>query len=124
MIGNPLRVYSARHRFARRGNAGRRPVVVVAVAHRPLDRGDQVRRRLEAEGDRIADVEIPDARAGRLDLLRFRDDVADGVGEAVNASGSRDGGLRSWRWSRARFYGNSVAPVLASPKPVRTTLIA
>ena len=92
-IGKPFLVYSAATASRAGRDAGRRPVVVVAVAHRPLDRGDEVRRRLEAEGDRIADVEVADARARRLDLLRFRDDVADGVGEAVHASGRWDGCL-------------------------------
>ena len=92
-IGKPLRRVLGGDRFARGRDAGRRPVVVVAVAHRALDRGDEMRRRLEAEGDRIADVEVAHARAGGLDLLRFRDDVADGVGEAVDAGGGRDGRL-------------------------------
>ena len=55
-------------RFTGLGEAGRRSVAVVAVAHRALDRGDEVRRRLESERDRIADVEI----ANRLPLASTR----------------------------------------------------
>ena len=80
-------------RLARGRDAGRRPVVVVAVAHRPFDRGDQVRRRLETKGDRIADVQVADPRAGGLDFLRFRNDIADGVRKAVDAGGGGYGGV-------------------------------
>ena len=78
-------------RFARRRDAGRRSVAVVAVAHRALDRGDEVRRRLEPERDRVADVEVADPRALRFDALRLGDDVADRVREAVDSAGDRDG---------------------------------
>jgi len=43
----------------------------VAVAQRPRDGLDQVRRRVEPEGDRVADVQVPDAGAGGLDPLRL-----------------------------------------------------
>ena len=98
--GNPFVVYSAATASRAAGMPGRRPVVVVAVAHRALDRVDQVRRRLEPEGDRIADVEIADPRAGGLDFLRFRDDVADGVGEAMNARRGGNRRLKFWLMSR------------------------
>src|SRR5262249_17538452 len=44
----------------------------------------QVIRGLEPEGDRVADVQVPDSSAGCLNLLRFRDDMSDCVGEAVD----------------------------------------
>ena len=81
------------HRFPRGRDPGRRPVVVVTIPHRPLDRGNEVRRRLEAERDRIADVEVAHAGARRFHLLRFHDDVADGVGKAVHAGGRLNGCL-------------------------------
>jgi hypothetical protein len=67
----------------------------VAVAHRALDRLDHVRRRLEPEGNRVADIEVADLLAGRLDLSRLRDDVADGVDEAADAARDGDGGGRA-----------------------------
>ena len=91
--GNPFVGVFGRHRFARGGNAGRGTVVVVAVAKRPLDGGNQMRRRLEAEGHRIADVQVSDPCACRFHFLRLRDDVPDGVGEAVNTGGGRNIGL-------------------------------
>ena len=83
-----------RHRLARLRNARRRPVSVVAVAQRALHRRDQMHRRLKSEGDRIADVEVADARPRGLDALRLGDDVADGVGKAVDARRRRNRGLR------------------------------
>ena len=73
-----------RDRFASRQDADRRRVAVVPVAHRPLDRLDQVRRRLEAEDDRVADIEIADVPAGGLNLSGLRHDIADRVDEATN----------------------------------------
>ena len=93
------------HRFPRGRDPGRRPVVVVTVPHRPLDRGNEVRRRLEAEGDRVADVEVADAGARRFHLLRFRDDVADGVGKAVHAGGRLNGCLSFRDGHRAILLG-------------------
>ena len=80
-----------RHRFARRRDARRRAVAVVAVAHGALDGGDQVRRRLEPERVGVADVQIAHAAAGGLDALRLSHDVADGVAEAVDAARDGDG---------------------------------
>ena len=76
--------------FARRSNSWRRPVPVMAVAHRALDGGNEVRRRLEAERVGIADVQIADACTGRLDALRLHHDVPDGVAERVDAMGHRE----------------------------------
>ena len=73
-------------RLARRQDADRRRVAVVAVAHRALDRLDHVRRRPEAERDRIADIEVADLPPGRLDLPGLGDDVPDGVHEAADAA--------------------------------------
>ena len=79
-----------RDRFAAGGDARRRAVAVVSVAQRPFDGGDEVRRRVETESDRIADVQIPHALAAGFDPLRLRDDIANGVGKAVNARGDGD----------------------------------
>ena len=49
-----------------------------------------MRRRLESERNRIADVQVPHRAAGGLELLRLGDDVADGVGEAADAGGDAD----------------------------------
>jgi hypothetical protein len=62
----------------------------VAVAHRALDRRNQMARRVKAERDRIADVQVADARACRLNFLGFRDDTPDRIREAVNAIGGRN----------------------------------
>ena len=90
-------------RFARRREALRRPVAVVAVAQRALDGLDQMRRRLEIERDRVADVEVSHAHAGRFDPLRFGDDVADGVGETVDALGDRNRRRRGSREGHGRI---------------------
>jgi hypothetical protein len=75
----------------------------VAVAHRAGHRLDQMRRRLEPEGDRVADIEIADAGACRLNFLGLRDDIPNGVGKAVNARG---------RWNRRRGPGGCHARIL------------
>ena len=49
------------------------------VRDRALHRFDHVLRRFETEGDRIADIQITNASAGRFDALRFDGDIADGV---------------------------------------------
>ena len=102
--GNPLLVYSAATASRAAGMPGGRTVVVVAVAQRPLDGGDQMRRRLEAEGDRIADVEVADPCACRFHFLRFRDDVADGVGKAMNTGGGRNIAAELWLIVTSRSY--------------------
>jgi hypothetical protein len=62
----------------------------VAIPHRALDRGDQVRGRLETECVGVANVQIPHAAAGGLHTLGLEDDVADGVAEGVDATRDRD----------------------------------
>ena len=79
-----------------RRNAGGRAIRVVAVAHRARHRLDQVCRRFEPEGDRVADIEIADAGACRLNFLGLSDDIPNGVGKAVYARG---------RWNRRRGPG-------------------
>jgi hypothetical protein len=66
----------------------------MALAHRPGDRLDQVRRRQEPELVGVADIQIPHTLAGRLDLLRLGHDVPNGIGEPVDAecSTNRSGG--------------------------------
>jgi hypothetical protein len=62
----------------------------VTVTQRPFDRRDEVRGRLEAERDRVPDIEIPHARARGLNALGFGNDVADGVCETVDAGSGWD----------------------------------
>jgi hypothetical protein len=62
----------------------------VTVAHRALDGLDEMRRRVEPERHRVADVEVPDTDALRLDRSCLRHDLANGVGEAVHPRGNRD----------------------------------
>ena len=69
----------------------------MAVAHRPLDGLDEVRRGLESERDWIADIQISDAPCRGFDRLRFGHDVADGVGESVNPLRDRNRTLTSLR---------------------------
>jgi hypothetical protein len=85
----------AGHRFTGGVDADRGLVAVVAVAHRALDRLDHVRRRLEAEGDGVADIEVADLASRGFDLFRLDDDVPDGVAEAVDAARDRDRGGRA-----------------------------
>src|SRR5213075_969020 len=73
-------------------NADRRRIPVVAVAHRALDRFNHVRRRTEAEDDRVADIEVANGAARSLNLARLRDDVADGITESADAFGNRNHG--------------------------------
>ena len=97
-------------RFARRGDPRRGAVAVVPVAHRALDRGDEVRRRLEPEGDRVADIQVADPRSLRFDALGLGDDVADGVREAVDAVGDRNGAEESACWSHGQSYRGIAQP--------------
>ena len=95
-----------RDRFARRRDARRRAVAVVAVAHGALDGGDQVRRRLETERVGVANVQVAHAEAGGLDALRLEDDVADGVAEAVDAArdGDAEATIYSVGWGSRGHY--------------------
>src|SRR5262249_3621821 len=77
----------------RAGNACGRPVAVVPINQRFPDGVDEVRRRLEPELYRGADVQVSDAYTGSLHTLRLGDDVADGIGKAMDTSGCRDGGV-------------------------------
>ena len=85
--GTPRAAKSAATASRAATNAGRGRVAVVPVAHRARDRLDEMRRREEPELVRIADVQIPHApcRPPRPSCLGH--DVADGVGEAVDALG-------------------------------------
>ena len=74
-----------RDRFAGRQDTDRRRVAILARPDRPVDRFNQVRRRLEAEGDGVADVEVADAAPGSLNLSGLRHDIADCVDEATNS---------------------------------------
>ena len=79
-----------RHRFPRLQDADRGQIAVVAVPHGAGGGLDEMRRGLESEGDRIADVQIPDVLARCFHGLRFRHDVSDGVGEPVDPRGHRN----------------------------------
>ena len=85
--GMPRRCALGGDRLARRRDADRRRVPVVPVTDRALDRLDQMRRGPEPEGDRVADIQVPDLAPGRLHLPRFRDDIADRVDEAADTAG-------------------------------------
>ena len=74
-----------RDRLAGRQDADRRRVAILAVANRPIDRFNQVRRRFEAERDRVADIKVANAASGSLNLSGFRHDIADCVDEATNS---------------------------------------
>ena len=63
----------------------------MAVAHRARRCLDQMRRRAKSKGNRIADVEVPHTPSLSLDRLRFGDDIANRVGEAVDSPGDRHG---------------------------------
>jgi len=57
----------------------------VSVSQGGLDGFDQVNRGLEAEGNGVADVEVPDFSSGCLNLSGLRHDIADRVDEAPNS---------------------------------------
>jgi hypothetical protein len=57
----------------------------VSVAHGPFDGLNEVPRRLEAESDRIADVQISDSRALSFHPPGFADDVPDGIRKLFDA---------------------------------------
>ena len=50
-----------RDRLASRQDADRRRVAILATANRPVDRFNEVRRRFEAERNRVADIKVADA---------------------------------------------------------------
>ena len=111
VMGTPRAVKSSATASRAGHDARRRAVAVVAVAHRLLDGLDQVRRRLEAERDRVADVQVLHRLAGGLDFLRLGDDVADGVGEPVDAAGDRE---RPWtRLATGMAAGVTVVDMIA-----------
>jgi hypothetical protein len=62
----------------------------MAISHGSCDGFDEMSGGLKAKRDRITDVQVPDALPARLNSLRLGHDVADGVGEAVDAPGHRD----------------------------------
>jgi hypothetical protein len=81
------------HRLASLDDARRRGIAVVSIAHGPGHGFDQVRRRQETELIRVADVEVADLLPRRLHLPGLDDDVANGVGEAVDTlRGTNRGG--------------------------------
>jgi hypothetical protein len=72
-------------RFTSRKDTDRRGIAVVPASDRSVDRFDEVRRRLEAKDDRIADIEITHSASGGLNLSRLRHDIADCVDEPPNS---------------------------------------
>ena len=63
----------------------------MAVTHGARRRLDQMRRRAEPKGYRVADIQVANTSPLSLDCLRFRDDVADRVRESVDSPGDRHG---------------------------------
>ena len=113
-------------RLASRGDARRGAVAIVSVAQRPLDRSDEVRRRFEPEGHRIADIQVADAPAAGLDPVRLRDDITNGVRKPAETGG--DGNWRGdSRGSHAPSYRecNRVIITLGTepPENVQTRVI-
>jgi len=49
-----------------------------------------MRRRVEAKRHRIADVQISNALARRLNLLRFRDDIPDRISKLLETRSRRN----------------------------------
>ena len=62
----------------------------MAVAHGARGHLYQMSGGLEAEGDRIADVQVAHPDAARLDCPGFGHDIANRIREAVDAGGHRD----------------------------------
>ena len=61
---------------------------LVSIPANPVPEGAlngayEMRRSDEAEGNRVADVQVAHVRSGGLDTVRFGDDVADRVREAA-----------------------------------------
>ena len=81
--------------FARFEDPDRGRVAILSAPQRRFDGVNEVRRRLEPEDDRIADVEIPDFPSGCLNLSGLRHDIADCVDEPPNPCRYRDRGGRS-----------------------------
>jgi hypothetical protein len=49
-----------------------------------------VRWRLKPEGDRVADIQVPDVLPAGFDALRLDNDVSDGIGKAAEARSNRN----------------------------------
>src|SRR5262245_33634196 len=88
---------------------------------------------VEAERDRVADVQVPHRPAARFDLTRLSDDVADRVGEPANPGRHADRGVRRHmeilalsadnrteeariRWPDSRQSSASFSPFSESPR--------
>ena len=110
-IGMPRCAHSAATASRAGRDPDRRCIAVVPVTQRARHRFDHVRRRLEAERDRIADVQVADLLARRLDALGLGHDVADGVGEAADAD-RRQGSSRWCAASRRQFINKGSKPSL------------
>ena len=74
-----------RDRFAGRQDTVRRRVAILARADRAVDRFNEVRRRLEAECNGVADIEVADTPARSLNLSGLRHDIADCVDEPTDS---------------------------------------
>jgi hypothetical protein len=73
----------------------------VAILDGPLDGREKMRRRTEAERDRVADVQVSNADTACLNLLRLGDDISDGVCESVNTCS---------RWNKGMSVGAGHGP--------------
>src|SRR5690349_10211543 len=83
------------------------------VAHCALGCFDQMRRRVKAERDGVADVEIAHPDSASLNGLRLGDDVANGVGEPVDSGSDRNrlsGPRDRHSFPILRFYIGLAAP--------------
>ena len=81
--------------FERFRNAGRRRVSVLAVAHRFVGGFDDVRRSLEIEVERIADVQRQNFVSLLNDFVSYAGQIANGVANIVESGGGGDfAGLR------------------------------
>jgi len=83
----------------------------VAISHCAGRRLNEVLRRVEPEGDRVADIQIADTSSLSFYRLRLSDDVADRVGEAVDSPGNRHGaGTSCWHLLILRAPADSSEP--------------
>ena len=78
------------HRFPRRRQCRPTARSRCGRRERALDCVYQMRRRREAENDRVADIQVADARAAGLNPPGLGDDIPDRVIEAADAAGDRN----------------------------------
>jgi hypothetical protein len=62
----------------------------MSLRHRALHHLDEMWWGTKAKSDRVADIQVSDARARSLDPLSLHDDVPDGIGKLADAASDRD----------------------------------